>query len=363
MSAATLRSSGYNLVADARKQHKELVSKGQLFALYLNLHHLPRAGSLAPTSSKGKEAADSASAPCWLPPELLKVIVGLLGQTTLEQVLMSRQRALQVLNVWDAGPRLMRLPHVVLRGFPRVGDFDSGYQMGVTTDPQQVVSVLRVTVQQYSLNKPLVWLMWRVVVDLSGVCVDAGASEFDIEVPSTAISVFTNASEKNVQDRFGLTQARVDEMIAFRLRGLLMNKGKTFRFMSEGMGPDQGLAFEVDVRNVYKQGMKLDKHGGFAVGDRVRLTKTYKAYEKIAFNLEGVIRMISLHACVMYFVELAEEGAPLSRRIAEVHDKTRRLLGDQRKHHVAAQWFHLQACDAEPEDFNDPQLWPALQKR
>ena len=85
MSGATLRSSGYNLVADARKQHKELVSKDHYFALCVNLHHLPRAVSKAPSSSKGKEAADTTSAPSWLPQEILTVILGLLGQTTIEE--------------------------------------------------------------------------------------------------------------------------------------------------------------------------------------------------------------------------------------------------------------------------------------
>jgi hypothetical protein len=44
---------------------------------------------------------------------------------------------------------------------------------------------------------------------------------------------------------------------------------------------------------------------------------TFKAYEKFAVNQQGVIRMIAMHSFAVYFVELADEDAVISKLVVQ----------------------------------------------
>ena len=65
-------------------------------------------------------------------------------------------------------------------------------------------------------------------------------------------------------------------------------------------------------------------------------------------NQQGVIRMIAMHSFAVYFVELADEDAAISKLVVQAHKKERGLMPDQLPHHVACKWLHMKHSDVRP---------------
>jgi hypothetical protein len=247
---------------------------------------------------------------------------------------------LDIVNVVDVGI-VGYQRHLVMHGFPSLGLADNGYGWIRPSRSPTYTGLLLLQVQQRVTNNPLLAmrdLTWTVRVDLARVPVAEGTG--DIVIPATAISIKTNV--RDMQAHSNLSTARVEEMLGFRLRGRITDRGAQIRFEAEGVGPDSNLQFVAKTSIKYVNGMELDSHAGIRVGDRVRIVQAYKVYEDFAIGQEGVVRMMRLNSFVMYFVELAEEGAAISERVVAANGG-RRIVHGQSSHHLVCQRFHLQA--------------------
>ena len=351
----------YNLVGDAHRQARSRADKGRAFALLVRVHHrdvfaepgaqkVRRARKASKASTPAAAAAEAVAAvkaeacgaaPCALPREILELIIGLLGAPSLDEVLRESQRWAFVSRVSDAqvGYQQRR----IWRGFPRAGEDDNGYRWIQPCGAPAPERVLALEVVQAVMGKRV--LRWKVCVDLGLVpAPEAG----EVVVPAAAISIETNAQE--VAGELNLSGARVEELLGFRLRGRLADRGATMRFEAEagalGMGAgdrDRALGFDVKLAVRYVSGMHLDAHAGLRVGDRVRVVETYRAYQDFAVGLEGVVRMIRLNSFVLFFVELGEEASAVSQRVVAANLRWRGVFPGQEHWQVACQRFHLLA--------------------
>lgn len=221
----------------------------------------------------------------------------------------------------------------VLLGFPSVGPTDAGYlyrdkpKMSWFSNGQMSVSVEQRV--KKDVSEPMQSVIWTICVDLRQVCLKEDAKE--LVIPATALTVGTNVDKH--AGHLQLTQARVQEMLAFKPTGRITDNGKKMRF------EDGALAFEVLVKWPVVVGRRLNAHMGFEVGDRVRLTTSYNRYEKFAIGQQGVIREIRKFHCALYFVELADES--LALRTVEAHKKAVGLTHGQLPHHVECRHSHL----------------------
>jgi hypothetical protein len=374
----------YNVVTDARRQAKESAEKGRVFALFLRVHYsdvFPEAGTVvakkrARKKSK-KDAAEndvvqkdaaqgaaqkqtqtlplaaqanptpptgvrSAAAPCWLPREILELIIGMLGKRTLAEVLREKQRGLHFTEVGES--RDLAYHNQVKDGFPCADDTLSLYQWHepVNSGPFEGVMPL-VVKQRYPLveYKPV---KWTVRVDLARVSV--GETGDFVEVPESAIAVSTNA--RDLQREAKLTDARLEEMQRFRLRATMLKDGSMIFYESGGnlLGKRDKYesCFKTKTGSGYTTGMVLDSHAGIAVGDKVRILKAYRAYEHFAVDQEGVVRGIALQTFVLYYVELGDANSDISKRVTRAHEADRGVFPGQAWHHVECQRFMLQLC-------------------
>jgi hypothetical protein len=315
--------SNYVILHDARNIVKERMEKGRNFALYMGLYHLDVAVTTAPSL---------------VPPEIMKVIMSLVGSMTLAELLEEKQRFVEVKLVQDLQSRKhwMWMPGVsaaVQLGFPSVGPNDVGYlyrknlNMSSFCNGQMSVSVEQRVKKDAS--EPIQSVIWTIGVDLRQVCLEEGAKE--LLIPAKALIVQTNIDKH--AGHLQLTQARVEKMLAFKPTGRITDNGKKIRF------EDGPLVFEVVVKWPVVVGRTLNAHMGFKVGDRVRLTTSFNRYENIAIGQEGVIRDIRKFHFALYFVELADES--LAPRTVEAHKKAGGLTDGQVPHHVTCRHSHL----------------------
>jgi hypothetical protein len=381
----TMSTANYNVYSDAQKQAKALADKGRIFALFLRVHYrdvTPEAGSAGSSTSKGKKtrkrAAASAvvvadqvsstrkgSAPCWLPSEILQLIMLQLGSVTLADVLEERQRGLHVVKLTDFGKLYEVRDHAaflvgpirVRKGFPSTGEQDDGFKWREQTSYRAFEGKLLIEVQQMIQNPPgQGYLTWNVDVDLKLVTVNESQ---DIEFPVKAFSVHTNAELWKNHPLF--TPACLEKMLAFRLRGVMRKSGDIDFFEADRSDDDaSGLRFQAKAAASYLTGMVLDAHGGLAVGDRVRIVKPYRAYEHFAKNQEGVIRGIALQSFVLFYVELAEEDAEISKQVVRAHARGKEAYPGQADHHIRCQRFHLELV---AQADTGPQPGPASKAR
>lgn len=369
----TISSSTYNVVIDAHRQAKARADKGRLFALYLRVHHrdfIPEDG-VACTSKRARKkrpaaeatqaaagetavaaggaavevsaavAASKGSAPCWLPREIIQIIIRLASSLTVEEVLRERQRGLHVINVKDWG--YLGNQRSVLTGFPDIGPADNGFDWVRPEEYQSAEGVMALNVRQLLCQCPVFgrsFLTWRVCVDMKRVPVDEAAG--DIEIPESAISLTTNAADREGVGYGFVPRERVEVMQRFRLRGVL-RKDTDLDFSEAGKDTNDPsrLRFSAGVQAHYLRGMQIDRHAGVAVGDRVRIIKTYKAFEHFALGLEGVVRAISLQTFVLYYVELGAPDSDVSRQVVRAHERGRDAFEGQEDHHIECQRFHL----------------------
>jgi hypothetical protein len=369
----TLSKTNYNLVADAQKQAKELADKGRVFALFLKVHYsdvFPESdltGDSKPKRKKSKKraaAGDEAPAgqvekatntrtglaPSWLPREILEVIMRQLGSLTIADVLEERQRGLHVAKAAEFGrlheerDRLAFLegPLRLKGAFPDLGEHDMGYRWHEQTSYRAFEGLLKLEMRQHLPgNGSEVHVTWKVDVDLAQVPVNEAKAY--IEFPEQAISVKTDAPD--MINAAKLTRARVEEMLRFRLRGVMHKSGDVDFLQVVHADNATGLRFQVKTGSSYLTGMVLDSHAGLAVGDRVRIEKPYKAYEHFARGKEGVIRGISLQTFVTYYVELGDENSEISKQVVRAHARGRGAFQNQPDHTVECQRFQLEKCD------------------
>jgi hypothetical protein len=134
-------------------------------------------------------------------------------------------------------------------------------------------------------------------------------------------------------------------MVSFNLKGEIRDGGKRIRLMSTGTGEDAALRFDIVVGTPNVYGRQLATHSGFSVGDRVRLENCYTRYKDFALGQEGVIRDIRMFSFALYYVELADEDAEISKLVTKVHRKDRGMAEGQLRHHVSCQWWHLKTAE------------------
>ena len=321
MSSSRRPSAHYAILHDARNVVKQRSEKGRAFALYMGVHHL---------------GVTVTRAPPLVAPEIMQVIMALVGSMTLAELLEEKQRFVEVKLVKDLQSREHWMPGLsaaVLLGFPSVGPTDVGYlyrnnpNMSSFCDGQMSVSVEQRVKKDAS--EPMQSVIWTIGVDLRQVCLEEGAKE--LLIPATALTVETNVDKH--AGHLQLTQARVEKMLAFKPTARITDNGKKIRF------EDGPLAFEVLVKWPVVVGRTLNAHMGFKVGDRVRLTTSFNRYENFALGQEGVIRDIRKFHFALYFVELADES--LAARTVEAHMKAAVLIHGQVIHHVTCRHSHL----------------------
>jgi hypothetical protein len=335
----------YDVVADARMLRQERMVMPRWFALYMGVHYT-RKGVAGGALCEGRQA------PPLLSQAMLQYIIALCGSVTIAEVLKQRQRTLRVEQVKEidvvGGVRKKFLASNVLRNaLPSIGDADMGYKFFRTPESMSTWDEICFGLQQpRDVNDELALrgFRWQIMVDFGRVHVTEGVGS--IAIPRRAISVLTDAVKPRKDLR--LTKAFVDKVLAFRIQGRITDCGKMIRFEQTNTGVPAALGFDAALKSSYVKGTRFESHADFAVGDTVTLVKTYKAYEKFAVNQQGVIRMIAMHSFAVYFVELADEDAAISKLVVQAHKKERGLMPDQLPHHVACKWLHMKHSDVRP---------------
>lgn len=366
-----MTSANYNVVADAHQQAKAIADKGRIFALFLRVHHRDYFPESSPAESSKRKykkrrvaASDvlavekappkntrTAPAPSWLPRDILELIMRLIDPLTLSDVLEVRQRGLYVAKVTDFGRlnepteplAFLNAPIVVKHGFPGFVEQDKGFKWHEVVKYHEFKNMLALEMHQgfdADTTGHATVLIWNVEVDLKRVVINEATS--DIEFPPTAVRVYTNATRVICSK---MTPARAQEMLRYKLRGIMRKSGDVDFFeVDRSIDDVSGLRFQIKTATGYLRGMILDAHAGIAVGDRVRIRKAYKAYEHCVLDREGVVRGISLQSFVLFYVELADEDAEVSQQIMRAHERGNGTYKGQAKHHVECQRFHLEPC-------------------
>lgn len=368
MSRPKRESNHYNLMSDSLKlatERPELTVKhGRAFALYVFVHHT-RLATKGKGKGKGKEKetekertkerqndgetekAEKAekTAPPMFPPEIMEMIMANFGCTVFD-LLQERQREVQFVNVKEIDCTSKFAHYPLRKAFPSIGEADTGYMYYERMDMSSYQNgQLTVSVAQRVLDDPSVKgqsLIWNVILDLNKVFIPEKRTS-TIDVPEKAITVSTNV--RRYKEYLKLSDARVEEMAEFRLKGEIQDEGKRIRFMSTSTGQDKGLVFDVTISTPHFFGRHLDTHSGFTVGDRVRLDQCYTRYKNFARGLEGVVRDIRMFTFALYYVELGDEDADVSKLVVKAHEKSGGLSEGQLKHHVACQWYQLKPVE------------------
>ena len=342
MSRPKRESTHYNLLSDARKLAAERVDfsvdHARVFALYVCLHH----NNLV--VKKDGKSEKTAEAPPLLAREILEMIMSHFGYSVFD-VLEARQREVFFVNVKELGSKEKFARQLMFKAFPGIGAMDQGYRyhdmMDMSSYKNGRLSVFVEQRVRMDTSKKGESLLWNVFVDLNKVFLSEKRGS-TIDVPETAIIVYTNV--RKLKEYLKLSDARVQEMVSFRLKGEIRDAGRLIRFKSTSKGVDSDLGFDVVIGTPYVSGRQLDAHAGFAVGDRVLLEKCYKAYEAFAVGREGVIRDIRMYSFAVYFVEFGDEDESISKQVIQAHKKRPGLTlmhEGQLEHHVGCQWFHI----------------------
>ncbi len=331
----------HNLVVDAHKFVNENQQKDHAleFARDVYMYHnrLEKGAIKTMTTKQTKEA------PPLLPDEIMRMIVEYF-QPTVFDVLEGTKRTLKFIDTKEKKDMCFFGRQLMLKAFPSIGELDRGYKF---YDGQKMSSYkngkLSVRLEQHFKNDGAVKrepLGWNVTVDLGKVIVPETQKRVSfIDIPHTAVTVSTNVRRLNEQLK--LKQARIEEMEGFRLKGKITNGGKRIRLESMSTGVDSDLGFDIVVGFPFLPGRQLKEHGGFAVGDRVRLETCYVRYNNFALGQVGVIRDIRMFSFALCYVELADKDASISQRVVDTHKKHGGMHEGQLEHWVPCQQFHL----------------------
>jgi hypothetical protein len=219
-------------------------------------------------------------------------------------------------------------------GFPETNSTKKGYRriFSHRTDWSGWDDVICVNFDKWYDN---LWcehrFKWSLRVDLTQIYITDGMKE--LVIPDSAITVETNVSE--VKTKLNISDATVTEINEFRLHGVISNKGHKITLQSD---TGLGLVLNIHIKNV--NGRHVKSHKGIAVGDTVRIVKTYKPYD-FAVNRQGVVRMIIGLSQMMFIIEMGKTTSAISKRIVEVNAK-RKFVKDQPDHCLACQISHVE---------------------
>jgi hypothetical protein len=336
------QSTYYNLLADAPKVAKNTmnIKHGYDFAVFLNVHHMT-----LPVKKQSEKAEKKADAPPLIPWEVLEIIMTHF-KCSLFDVLNTRQREIHFVDIKNLNNNEKVARQVLTNAWPSIGERDKGYvyhdwmDMSWYKDGKLMINVeQRVRNEGVPKGESLIWSM---LVDTRKVPV----VDFQclIKIPETAITIRTNALK--LKDHLKLSQARIDEMTRFKLRGWIEDGGKKIRFFSSSTDVDSGLGFEVVIATPYVMGRQVEAHSGYKVGDTVRLEQCYKIYKHFAVGKVGVIRDIRMYTFAVYFVELIDTDGEITKLVVKAHRKDRGMRKEQQRHHVGCQWFHLKPVES-----------------
>ena len=327
---AGARRKQYNLLADARKvmlEPSEHTDKGHVFTVHLMAHYHNFRGedSFPPTTHANV-------APPFMNRDVMELIMTLVDTRTASEVLKARQRVMTLDEVRDLGVDAPDFAFGVLRNaFPVMKPKNDPYVRLYTRD-RMWDDVLFVQFEQrnkYMFAKDR--LRWSVSVDLKQIYIAERTKH--LSIPDRAITVKTNVLEVRLKQN--LSDALVDEMLGFRLRGTISNEGHKITFCS-----DSGLGFVMDIAIKHVWGRRLASYKGIAVGDTVRVVKTFQAYD-FAVGLKGVVQTIMVVGRVMFVVELGKIRSAISRQIVEANNH-KYFMHDQPAHCMSCQISHVE---------------------
>ena len=324
------RKSKYNLLADARKiltEPSEHTDKGLVFTVHLvALYHEFAAERTYPATIHAHMA------PPLMSRDIMDLIAKLVDTRTASEVLKARQRVMIVDEVSDFAVGDSEYTYSILRNaFPNVDCMYHPY-MRLYTRERSWDDVLCVHFEQTANHLTRQSrLHWSVSVDLKQIYISAATER--LVIPARAITVKTNVLE--VRCKHKLSDALVDEMLGFRLRGTISNEGHKITFCS-----DNGLGFVMHIDIKHAWGRRLPSYKGIAVGDTVRIVKTHQAYD-FAVGLTGVVHTIQVFGRVIYTVKFGKSNSAISRQMTEVNSRKSIYL-DQPQHCMACQISHVE---------------------
>jgi hypothetical protein len=330
----------YNLLADAQqfmKEPSEHDLKAQIFALHVNAYHhtFARERQYTPTQHAN-------IAPPFMSREIFELIMTLIDSRTVSELLKDRQKVMTVKSVRDftldesATVTFGLVTFGVLKkAFPDISSHKKGYRRVYNHNRSDWLGwddVICLNFEKWCENLACEdRLKWSVSVDLKQIYITQDTE--NLAIPDSAITVQTNVNE--VKTKLKISDALVTEMLGLRLHGVMSNDGHRITLCNE-----TGIGFVLKIHIKNANGRHVKSHKGIAVGDTVRIVKTYKPYD-FAVNRQGVVRMIIGLAQMMFIVEMGETTSAISKRIVEVNEK-RKYVKDQPAHCLACQISHVQ---------------------